>query len=252
MNILQILLTFAGGGVGAHLLCRYLDRRLLTYSAEGVTVIEKRNEIDGLSITHNGHAIERLTRSRINLWNEGRKAIEPDDVVTSNPLKVHFPGASLLDLKVVYSSDDALKLKPRPDGDGWLIEFDYWEGKSGVILEALHTSTLVVPKVSGSVRGLRPIKRLGRVDTGSFLSPRRQAFLKWLPVLAIIVFLAGIAAVVELKLWFDPRSLMGFLVMLPGELLIVSSVPILASNFWIPRPLRRVPRSATGESTKQG
>jgi hypothetical protein len=242
MNILQVLSSLATGSVGALAITRFLERRLLTYSAEGVTVIEKRDQVDGLSITHNGHAVERLTRSRIRLWNAGRKAIEPDDVVSTNPLKVQYPGATLLDLKVVHSTDDAIKLRPRPDGDGWLIEFDYWEGKSGVILEALHTSTHVVPKLTGSVRGLRPIKRLGRIDDGAFLPPRRRALLRWLPVLALAVFGAGMAAVVRLGLWFDPRSLLGFAVMVPGELLLIASVPIVMNNFWIPRPLRRIPR----------
>jgi hypothetical protein len=93
-----------------------------------VTVIEKRDQVEGLSITHNGHAVERLTRSRIRLWNAGRKAIEPDDVMSSNPLKVHYPGATLLDLKLVDSTDDAIKLRTKPDSDSWQIGFDYWEG----------------------------------------------------------------------------------------------------------------------------
>jgi len=131
----------------------------------------KRDQVDGLSITHNGHAVERLTRSRIRLWNAGRKAIEPADVVSTNPLRVQYPGPTLLDLKLVHSTDDAIKLRPRPDGDGWMIEFEYWEGKNGVVLEALHTSTRVVPKLTSSVRGLRPIKRLGRIDDGAFVSP---------------------------------------------------------------------------------
>ncbi|WP_143036572.1 hypothetical protein [Paraburkholderia steynii] len=230
------------GSVGSLAITRFLERRLLTYSAEGVTVIEKHDQVDGLSITHNGHAVERLTRSRIRLWNAGRKAIEPGDVVSTNPLKVRYPGATLLDLKVVHSTHEGIKFRSRPDGDGWLIEFDYWEGKSGVILEALHTSTRVVPTLTGSVRGLRPIKSFGRIDDGAFLSPRRQALLRWLPVLALAVFGAGIAAVVRLGLWFDPRSILGFAVVAPGELLLIAAVPRLMNNFWIPRPLRRIPR----------
>ncbi|CAN7805700.1 hypothetical protein LJR267_010644 [Paraburkholderia hospita] len=45
---------------------------------------------------------------------------------------------------MVHSTDDAIKLTTRPDGDGWLIDFAYWEGKGGLILEALHPSTRVV------------------------------------------------------------------------------------------------------------
>ncbi|WP_225032059.1 hypothetical protein [Paraburkholderia sp. XV] len=243
MSILQVLCTgLATGSVGALGINRYLERRLFTYSAEGVTVIEKLDPVDGLAVTHNGQAVERLTRSRIRLWNAGRKAIEPGDVVSTNPLKIEYPGAKLLDLKVLESTHEAIKLRPRRDGEGWLIEFDYWEGKNGVILEALHTSTRVVPTLTGSVRGLRPIKSFGRIDDGAFLSPRRQMLLRWLPVFGLAVFGAGIAAVVRLGLWFDPRSLLGFVVMAPGELLLVAAVPRLMNNIWIPRPLRRIPR----------
>ena len=86
--VVKLVFAFCGGSVFHGFLSRYLDRRLLTYSAEGITVIEKRDQVDGLSITHEGHAVERLTRSRIRLWNEGRKAIEPNDVVSTNPLRV--------------------------------------------------------------------------------------------------------------------------------------------------------------------
>ncbi|WP_350357375.1 hypothetical protein [Paraburkholderia fungorum] len=242
-------LSFASGSVAWGLIARFLDRRLLTYSAEGITVLETKDQLDGLSVTHNGKPVERLTRSHIRLWNAGRKAIRPSDVVGANPLRVSYPGAALLELKVLHATDDAVGFRPKADGDGWLIEFDYWEGRNGVVLEALHTSSYVVPKLTGSVDGLRPIKRLGRIDNGSFLSPRHRAVRRWLPIIALAVFTAGVLTVATFKLWtgLEPRMLLAFFAVAPGEMLLIAAVGVVVSDLWIPRPLRRI-RLSAGEN----
>ncbi|MCA8256419.1 hypothetical protein LGM89_24420 [Burkholderia sp. AU31624] len=249
MNLLPIitsLLSFAGGSVSSTLLVRHLDRRRLKYAADGITVMEMRDTVKGLDIKHNGNEIERLTRSHVWLWNAGRKAIRPSDVITANPLKVIYPEAQLLNLALLHPSEGAIGFRTVQLDDGaWLIEFDHWEAKHGVVLEALHTSTRVVPKITGSIDGLQPIQALGRIDIGSFLSRRRRTFRRWAPSLAVITFFTGAWAAYRLNLTFDPKSLLALGLMLPGEILLIISFSIGFGNFSIPRELREFNKAMT-------
>jgi hypothetical protein len=65
VSFLIILCSLATGGMATEFLKHYLERRRLEFAAEGMAIIEKRDSLDGLSGTHNGHGIERLTKSRI-------------------------------------------------------------------------------------------------------------------------------------------------------------------------------------------
>lgn len=177
----------ATGSMATSVVNLYLERRRLKYAAEGMTIIEKRDSLDGLNVSHNGESIERLTRSRIWLWNDGRKAIHKSDVIEENPLRATFPGARILNLSLLDCSDGAIKFGARDLGDGsWQIEFGHWEAKHGILREALHTSNRFLPKLTGTVSGLQPVRSVGRIELGSFHSKRGRSFRRWAPLIAIL------------------------------------------------------------------
>lgn len=239
--IVAILCSAATSSVATLVITRVLDRRRLMYAAEGMPIVETRDSLDGLSVTHHGHSIERLTKSRIWLWNSGRKPIIPTDVFEANPLKASFPNAKILNLSVLEASEGALGFRPVDLGDGsWRIDFSHWDPKHGVFLEALHTSTFFVPKLSGSVNGLQPIHSVGRIERGAFLSKRARNFRRWAPLIALFLLAVGIGSIIELKLSFDIRSLLALFLLAPGEVMM-----ILWASFWvnalsIPRGLRHL------------
>ncbi|MBB2984460.1 hypothetical protein [Paraburkholderia tropica] len=220
---------------------RYLERRRLEYAAEGMAIVKKHDSLDGLSVTHNGHGIERLTKSRIWLWNPSRTAIRSTDVIEENPLKVRFSGERIFSMSLIDCSDDVVGVRPRDLGDGiWQIDFDYWEAKQGVSLEALHTSSMFVPKITGSIKGFQPIRSLGPIDIGAFVSKRTRTFRRWVPALAVLFIAAGVAAIVEFHLAVDPRSVGALVLMAVGEFFAV-----LCASFWfsalsVPRAVRRL------------
>ncbi|WP_321905617.1 hypothetical protein [Paraburkholderia tropica] len=240
--------TFAGGGMSTMLVNRMMERRRLKYGAEGMAIIEKRDSLDGLSVTHNGESVERLTKSRIWLWNSGSKPILPADVYAANPLKASFPGAKILSLSVLESSEGALGFRPKDLGDGsWQIDFDHWDANQGVFLEALHTSTRFVPKLTGSVSGLQPIRSVGRIELGSFHSKRGRTFRRWAPLIAIVLLAVGVCAVAKFDLPFDLRSLFSLLLVAPGEIVLIFCASYWLNALSIPRGIRRLGGSSKAE-----
>lgn len=228
-------------GLGVFAVTRFLDRRRIKYAADGLSIIEKPDSIDGLSILHDGRQVERLTKSHVWLWNSGHRSIKPSDVIAANPITIGFgEGAKILSLRAVHATENAVGFCASEHQDGrWQLNFAHWEGRAGVVLEVLHTSTKVVPTIRGSVDGLQPIKSLGRIEIGSLLPNNQRRFRKWSPLAGTFLFAVGLWGISALHITPDPKSFLGLLLMLPGEfLMIVAGVGYL-SSLWIPRELRR-------------
>lgn len=233
---------FSGvGGLVLGYICRHWnDRRRIRYSADGVVAIEKRHPIDGLSITHEGVPVDRLTLSRVWLWNGSMRSIKPEHVVSGNPLTIGTTdGGTVLSVRVAYESPDAVGFTASPfNSERWRINFEHWEGKSGVVLEVLHTSSKIVLDVRGTVDGLKPIERLGRIASGSFLSKRRRKFERVAPLLGLVLMGFGVWGIAALDIVIEPKMILGFMLLLPGEFLLLSSGVEFIERLRIPRSIR--------------
>jgi len=249
-TVLSWITSVLCSGLAVFALTRFLDRRRIKYAADGFSIIEQRDSLDGLSILHNGRQVERLTKSHVWLWNSGHRSIKPSDVIAANPITIGFSdGAKILSLRAVDATADAVGFCASDYRDGrWQLTFTHWEGRAGVVLEVLHTSKKVVPTIRGSVDGLQPIKSLGRIEIGSFLPNRQRRVRKWSPLVGIFLFVAGIWGINALHVIPDPKSFLGLLLLVPGEaLMIVTGIAYLPS-LWIPRELRRLGTTANSTS----
>lgn len=236
-SFLSPIISFALGTGYA----RWNDRRRIKYCADGETVIHKRDALDGLVVSHNGEPVDRITRSLVSVWNSGKGPIKPDDVVADNPLRITLgDDGKILSVKTVHRDDDAVKVAAVPSDDcSWRIEFAHWAQGASVIFEVIHTSSTRVPNVVGTVDGFQPVKSLGRVTTGAFLPVGRRRLYRLAPMLAVPLFAVGVWIVISFKLTPDPKTILGLLLITPGEfLLIVFGVEFLV-NLRVPRIVRR-------------
>ncbi|MHA6830526.1 hypothetical protein [Ralstonia pseudosolanacearum] len=240
LSVISLITSVLCSGLAVFFLTRLLDRRRIKYTADGITVIEKRNAVQGLSILHDGVPVERLTKSHVKLWNSGRRSIKPSDVIAANPISVGFNDeAKILSLRVIFSTADAVGFSGRELESGrWQLDFDHWEGGAGVILELLHTSTKVVPAVRGSVDGLQPIKSLGRIETASFLTKRQRRLRGLTLAVGCILFAAAMWGIAAFRLTVDLKSILALLMIAPGELILLSIGIGHLTRLWIPRELR--------------
>ncbi|MFM0498912.1 hypothetical protein [Paraburkholderia caffeinilytica] len=237
LNLLSPVISFALGTGYA----RWNDRRRIKYCADGETVIHKRDAMDGLVVSHHGEPVDRITRSFVSIWNAGKGPIKPEDMVADNPLRLTLEDDSrILSVRTVHRDDDVVKVAAVSSDDGsWRIEFAHWERDASVVLEVIHTSPKLVPKLIGTISGFQPVKCLGRVTTGAFLPARRRWLYRLAPALAIPLFAAGVWAVSEMKLMPDPKTILGLLLIAPGEfLLIVYGIEFIV-NLRVPRSVRR-------------
>ena len=245
-SLVPPVVTFALGAAYS----RWKERRNIKYCADGETVIHKRDALDGLTVSHNGEPVDRITRSLVSIWNAGKEPIKPDDVVADNPLRLTLKDdAKILAIRTVHCDDDVVKVVVAAADDGsWRIDFAHWARNATIILEVIHTSPQLVPRLVGTVSGFQPVKSLGRVHTGAFLPARRRWLYRVAPMLSVPLFAFGIWAVAAFKLPFDPKTILAILLIAPGEfLLLIYGLEFLV-NLRVPRSVRRFVVDRNGQS----
>jgi hypothetical protein len=231
-------------GLLVHLLNKWNARRRICYAADGLTVIERRDAIEGLTIQQNGTSVERLTKSHVWIWTVGRKSIKPADVVVGDPLSVAFEGdAKILSSRIAHKGPGAVNFALTETDGKWILQFDHWESGAGVILEIIHTSPKIVPTLSGTVEGFPPAKSFGRISTG-LLQPKRLRLLRRVaPLAGLAFFISGVWAAYRLNATIDPKGILVLCLVGIGELLLLTSGVAYLDNLRIPRALRKLPRS---------
>lgn len=243
MTTIAIIVTVIAAllsGLAVQFFNNLLARRRIKYSADGIALLESRENFAELTITHQGVPVSRLTKSHVWLWNAGGKAIRPTDVLPENPIALSFPGEKILSVKVIHNGPDTLNFSPIPtkDGEKWVFNFNYWAKRSGVVLEVLHTSKNFVPVISGTVDDLAPIKSLGRIATGSLSKTGQFRYHGAAPFLGLLLMILGVVGVVALKLNFDLKTLASLVLIAPGEFFLITSLIAYGSTLLVPRNIR--------------
>lgn len=121
---------------------------------------------DKITVQHAGQDVPRVTRTKISLWNGGRKTLEKADLVTDYPIRIKFKDedAKILAVTMLRQSDEANKFNAliHESGSSVLVEFEYLDYRQGGQVEVLHTSegwgAIVSGKVKGLPRGVQEVK----------------------------------------------------------------------------------------------
>lgn len=183
----------------------------LRFELVSKTIIENlKANLDGLEVRFNNVPQERITITRMALWNAGNETITSSDLTEVSPLQISVAdGAQVLDAKVLHETDktNLCKVKeiiqPTQDNNVTAIRlsFDYIDQNEGCIIQIVHTGEFLHNIiVEGKLKGARPIRRLEnptlRLPWWAFPGPMKflatsPAFSWVLVTTAIIVAIAG-------------------------------------------------------------
>jgi hypothetical protein len=171
-------LGFAVGVIGLALAWKWRPRPPRpVFQSEGFKIIESggiKSFDEGIEVTYKGQPVPLLTSSIVVFWNDGLGAIKKGDIVGSDPIRCYVrDGAKMLRTTVRSVSDENIgfkKIEREERPNEVELKFDHLNAGDGVVLEILHTSDELRPKVAGSIVGGSGSGRV--VDLG----PIREAF----------------------------------------------------------------------------
>lgn len=112
--------------------------------------------------------VQRLTKTRIILWNSGRATLNGKNIVADDPLRLEFSEDSeVLSAQVLNFTRQANKftVNIHPHCPNQVMcSFDYLNVGDGAAIELLHTDEKRYPKVQGSIRGVpKGVLNWGRI-----------------------------------------------------------------------------------------
>ncbi len=170
-------LGFVVGVIGLALAWKYRPRPPKpVFQSQGFKIIESggiKMFDEGIDVMYKGNPVLLLTSSIVVFWNDGLGPIKKDDIVTTDPIRCYVPdGAKILRAEILSVSDPNTGLAisasdERPNEVR--LSFDHLNAGDGAVLEILHTSEELRPKVAGSIIGG---SRSGKVtDLGPVAQP---------------------------------------------------------------------------------
>jgi hypothetical protein len=191
-----------------------------------------------------GVEVPRLTRTRLVLWNPRWAVVHREDIAESDPLRIVFREAEVLDVRLTAQTRDAISFTSEVRDGGCYILFDFLDRHDGVSLELLHTaSDTARPSIQGTVKGLPAgISSFGHSTPARPRDPSPEARIS-LPagILFVCLLVGGILILVAATSKSQPgaKNSPGYWEMyLAGGILIAIGL-VAASVVWS----RRLPRA---------
>jgi len=231
------------------------DAPSLAYQSSSVRVVTRSEEEVGgldLDVRFKGTAVPRLTRTRLAIWNPRWAVVRGVDIAESDPLRIGFRGAEILDVRSVKQSREAILFVAEAREGTCFMEFDFLDRHDGVVLDLLHTgSDTDKPSFQGTVRGLPAgVSYYGDLTRPSQTAAKTQARAD--PVtpgqLALLSLVAAgiLIGVAVSKTHSHARNTLWWLY-LAASLCIVGGL-LLAKIFWS----RRLPRALRTQRSNRG
>lgn len=138
---------------------------------------EEDNLPDEVDVTYKGKKVDRLTKTKLILWNDGTETLDGDSVVKSDPITIIFPdNTNILSYKILKRTKVVNNFNATKDEEKQnclILHFDYLDPKDGIVLEILHDSEKRYPRITGSIKGLKKcFSDLGRIYEAKTSSPK--------------------------------------------------------------------------------
>jgi hypothetical protein len=182
-----------------------------------------------ITVQYAGDDVPRVTRTRIAIWNAGRRPLNSSDIADDYPIRFRFGGEQVrvLDVATLRTSDEANKFRAiRDDGNSAvLISIDYLEHRQGGVIEVTHTSDGWGATASGKIKGVPRGIREARLP-----KPPSSPVQAFLAVIVIIPLFIVVVALFELPLLFIWDVLENLLlqIVLTGIIALIAAALVVA------------------------
>lgn len=142
--------------------------KLPCYETKSDTLIEGLHQrLEGLQLQYKGTPQERVSVTKVAVWNAGRETIDQGDVVSTIPFGIMCPpDIELLDVQVVSVSDPATAvsvLPPEKCECGVLVplKFDYLDHDDFAVIQIVHNgNSQQLFELRGKIKGVHKVERV--------------------------------------------------------------------------------------------
>ena len=158
------LFLYRASRIGPRLVYKYEALRLIGDSEQELP--------EDITILFRDKKVQRLTKTRIILWNSGKATLTGDNIVVDDPLRLEFSeNSEVLSARILNFTRQANKVTVNihPHYQNQVIcSFDYLDANDGAVIEILHTDRKSYPEVCGVIRGIpKGILNWGRFVAGT-------------------------------------------------------------------------------------
>lgn len=128
----------------------------ISYADSSLPVIEKGTSVfEKLSVHYDNEQIERLTVTRVAIWNSGNEEIEESRFVNGKSISLHCDdNAKILDAKIIQETDSDNQFRIADCLDHEIkLSMDYMNPKDGVVVQVIHTGSYKSISVDCKLKG---------------------------------------------------------------------------------------------------
>jgi hypothetical protein len=119
---------------------------------------------DDFLVLYKNKSVDRVTASKVLLYNSGHVAIKADEIAKGAPLELHISDGKFLDYSLSAESNKASAFKLTPLDNRIAINFSHLNAGDGVVFSVLHTAGSNADlQISGELIGFGP-PRLYKYD----------------------------------------------------------------------------------------
>ena len=147
------------------------SRKLLAYTSRTFRVVpDKRIKLENLGITYNGHPVERLSVTRLAIWNAGNESIRRNDLATKDPPVTYAGvGITMFETEIIETSAAANNISLRTVSTpitGSAIDFDFLDPGDGAVFSVVHDGNKVTNiRLNGEIIGGRIRRTVAHGET---------------------------------------------------------------------------------------
>jgi len=95
-----------------------------------------------VEILFSGHKINKLSISKIALWNDGKEAIRPENLAPNEPIKLFIDKKfDILAADILFRKNNAnnFQIEISEDKKSINISYDYFKHEEGLVMQVVHT-----------------------------------------------------------------------------------------------------------------
>ena len=161
LNLLFLVLAIVGIVLAIIFYYRSLKDKKLVFSHQTIQLVGRNlTSLKNIDIRYNNKIVERLSLTKLAIWNSGRDAIRSADFATTNPLIVTCAeNNTIYDFQVSYqNANNKIEIK-RSNEKLLMISFEFLNLNDGFVIEIYHSGNMSSDIiVQGTVIGGKQIK----------------------------------------------------------------------------------------------